>query len=459
MPVSINNIIFYTLLLLIVLSPIPFGSNRPWSWSLCALITSLLTLAWATNACWSKQKISLSLPPIVITLFLIPCTWAFLQVSTLFPESWAHPLWPMTAEILGDPVTPKISLVPDNTYTAVMRLLTYGLIFFLTFQFCRNRNRAETTLKWIAIASVVYAIYGLIIYWGHFNTILWYERAATNAVTSTFINQNSYATYAGLGLLCLMSLFLRNSAQHAGKQHSHALGRQERIERFIINSWRPLLGLMLITTALITTHSRGGFISTAVAIVLLLTLFGIRKKVTSRTLLVGIGGLVVILLLAFSISSETLLKRMDSMSSDAEGRLNVYELTTNAVQDSPWAGFGYGAFQEGFRLYRSEETTGIFDKTHNTYLENSFELGIPAVVSLLLALIGMAFITARGVFKRRRDWLYPATGLAAITLVTIHSFVDFSLQIPAVAIVFSAIMGAALAQASSSNAVNPNALT
>ena len=121
---TINNLIFYTLLLLIVLSPIPFGSNRPWSWSLCALITALLTLAWATNACWSKQKISLSLPPIVITLFLIPCTWAFLQVSTLFPESWAHPLWPMTAEILGDSVTPKISLVPDNTYTAVMRLLT-----------------------------------------------------------------------------------------------------------------------------------------------------------------------------------------------------------------------------------------------------------------------------------------------------------------------------------------------
>ena len=145
---------------------------------------------------------------------------------------------------------------------------------------------------------------------------------------------------------------------------------------------------------------------------------------------------------------------MDSVSSDAEGRINVYELTSNAVKDSPWTGFGYGAFQEGFRLYRSEETTGIFDKTHNTYLENSFELGIPAVVSLLLALIGMAFITARGVFKRRRDWLYPATGIAAITLVAIHSFVDFSLQIPAVAIVFSAIMGAALAQATSPNAVN-----
>jgi O-antigen ligase len=143
------------------------------------------------------------------------------------------------------------------------------------------------------------------------------------------------------------------------------------------------------------------------------------------------------------------------MSSDAEGRINVYELTTNAVKDSPWTGFGYGTFREGFRLYRSEETAGVFEKTHNTYIENSFEMGIPAVASLMLALISIAFITARGVFKRRRDWLYPATGFAAITLVAIHSFVDFSLQIPAVAIVFSAIMGTALAQATSSNTINP----
>ena len=448
---TINNIIFYALLLLIVLAPIPFGSNRPWSWSLCALITSVLTLAWAINACWNKQKISLSLTPMVIVLFLIPCTWAFLQASTLLPESWTHPLWPMTAAVLGESVTPTISLAPDNTITAVMRLLSYGLIFFLTFQYCRNRNRAETTLKWIAVAGVVYALYGLISYWGQFNTIHWYEGAASNGVTSTFINRNSYATYAGLGLLCLMSLFLRNSAHQARKLHAYMLGRQQRIERFIITSWLPLLGMMLITTALITTYSRGGFISTAVAAGLLLALFGIRKKVTSRTLLAAIGGLFVILLLAFSISSETLLKRMDNVLSDVEGRLDVYELTTNAVKDSPWTGFGYGAFREGFRLYRSEEIPGVIEKTHNTYIENSFELGIPAAVSLFLALIGMVLIATRGVFHRRRDWLYPATGIAATVLVAIHSFVDFSLQIPAIAIVFSAIIGAALAQATSPN--------
>ena len=356
----------------------------------------------------------------------------------------------MTAETLGEPINKTISIAPDNTHTAVMRLITYGLIFFLTFQFCRNKDKAETTLKWIATAGVLYATYGLIIHWGGFNTILWFERTAyTTDVTSTFINRNSYATYAGLGLLSLITLFLKNSTKNTGSHQSHSIGKQKRIELFINNSWRPLLGMMLITTALITTHSRGGFISTAIAIGVLLTIFGIKKKLKTKTLLAATGGLLIIFLLAYSISSEILVKRLDRISLDAEGRFNVYELTTNAINDSPRTGFGYGVFRESFRLYRSEDVSGNWGKAHNTYIENSFELGYPASISLFLAITGATIIVFRGAMYRRRNWLYPATGVAVTILVAIHSLVDFSLQIPAVGIVFSSILGIAVAQSSS----------
>ncbi|MCP4196499.1 MAG: hypothetical protein GY762_05045, partial [Proteobacteria bacterium] len=43
-----------------------------------------------------------------------------------------------------------------------------------------------------------------------------------------------------------------------------------------------------------------------------------------------------------------------------------------------------------------------------------------------------------------------ATGLAATTLVSSHALFDFSLQIPAVAITYAAIMGLAVAQSFSS---------
>ena len=42
----INTALFLLLMLLVVLSPLPLGSNREWSWALCALWAGLVGLAW-----------------------------------------------------------------------------------------------------------------------------------------------------------------------------------------------------------------------------------------------------------------------------------------------------------------------------------------------------------------------------------------------------------------------------
>jgi hypothetical protein len=51
-----------------------------------------------------------------------------------------------------------------------------------------------------------------------------------------------------------------------------------------------------------------------------------------------------------------------------------------------------------------------------------------------------------GVFQRRRDGIYPAIAVAATVLVGVHAVVDFSLQIPAVAVTYAAILGMGVAQ-------------
>ena len=443
----INTAIYYALLLLIVLAPIPFGSNREWSWSLCALMISLISLIWAVNNAWNQHNVSLSFPVLIIVLFLIPVLWAVLQAVNLMPDSWVHPLWAMTSEALDRPISATISLAPGNSLTAVMRLICYGLVFLLSFQFCRNRARAKTTLNWLAIAGIVYALYGLMIYWTHFNVFFWIEPGSKfNSLSSTFVNRNSYVTYAGLGLICLMVRSLANVSHAPGASHESLMGKQKKIEYYIFSSWKPLLGLMLITTALISTNSRGGFISVAPAVLVLLLIYVARARLKSRTRLVSVGAVLVIILLAFSTSNSSLLQRLTLVESGGAERLEVYQLTINATRDSPLMGFGYGAFEEGFRAYRSEDIQYLYDKAHNTYLENSFELGLPAASALFMALAGTLWLAIRGTIRRRRDWLYPATGVAASVLVGVHSLVDFSLQIPAVALTYAAIMGLAVAQ-------------
>ena len=93
-----------------------------------------------------------------------------------------------------------------------------------------------------------------------------------------------------------------------------------------------------------------------------------------------------------------------------------------------------------------------YDRAHNTWLENLFELGIPAALALFLSIGGLALTCLRGVRERHRDWAIPATGVAATVLVGVHALLDFSLQIPAVGILYACIMGVACAQSWSSRA-------
>lgn len=447
----VESFIFYALILLIVLSPIPNGSNRNWSWSLCALIISSLLILWVVNVLIRNRQISLSLSPVMIGLFLFPGLWAFMQASSFMPQILAHPLWSMINEVLGEAVQATISLSPDNSKIAAMRLFSYGMVFFLSFQFCRSKFHAETMLKYLAYSAVIYALYGVITHWGNINIFFWIEpETKLSSLNSTFINRNSYATYAGLGLLCLMARSITNASRHDRAAYGALMSRQAIIENYIFSNWQSLLGLMLLTTALIGTESRGGFFSVVIAVFTLQIIIVVKTKLKTKLAFASVAGVLIVVTLAFSASSNGLFKRLDLIQSESTERLNVFELTLDAIKDNPLLGAGYGGYQEGFRLYRSDEVRLVYDKTHNTYLENAFELGLPASASLLLAIFWVMVLSIKGVMRRRRDWFYPAAGVSATMLVAVHSLFDFSLQIPAIAITYAAIMGMSVAQSFSS---------
>ncbi|MEJ2535205.1 MAG: hypothetical protein P8008_07010, partial [Gammaproteobacteria bacterium] len=80
----------------------------------------------------------------------------------------------------------------------------------------------------------------------------------------------------------------------------------------------------------------------------------------------------------------------------------------------------------------------------------AFELGWPTALAQFACVAWLALVCLAGLRRRGRDWAYPATGFAATVLVAVHSTVDFSLQIPAVALLYSTILGVGVAQSYSS---------
>jgi O-antigen ligase len=363
-----------------------------------------------------------------------------------------HPLWGMNAEVLGKPLPGSISLSVQDSLSAVMRLLSYGLVFFLAFQYGRNREKALSTFRWLAFAGFAYAIYGLIIFWGEFGTLFWFFEEGYKAdVRGTFVNRNSFATYIGLSLLCAIAVFNQQVTSRRRAAFAIPVGREQRIERFILQVWKPLTAILLMTTALILTHSRGGFFSTLAGGMVLLFLLNKRQQMYSAKSKAVLGGAVLVAVLAFVLTSEVLLQRIDRLTVDSSARIEVYGMTADAIGDNPVLGFGYGTFTDSFRLYRDDRLGAHFDKTHNTYLENIFELGWPVAGVLFLCIAWLTLLCFRGAWNRGRDWVYPATGAAASVLVGIHSLFDFSLQMPGVAITYACILGVGCAQSYSSS--------
>jgi O-antigen ligase len=343
----------------------------------------------------------------------------------------------------------RISLNPEQTLTSLGRLLTYGGVFWLSLQLCRDPNRARRGLRLFVVAGFAYAIYGLLAQFSGSEQILWFrERADVAHVTSTFVNRNSYATYAGLALIGAIGLFLDSLGSLLHPEDSRRV-KAERVLRHLLGRGAPLtVAILVIATALLRTASRAGTLSTLFGLVVL-TLAMLRAGSIRRGQVVTLSIAVVITGVAvFSLSGDDLTTRLDARESGNSSRRDVYALVVRAIGDAPLLGTGYGSFPDVFPIYRDDSIRGTntWRRAHNTYLENTLELGIPAAIALFAAIGTCAGYCWLGILRRRRNWVFPSIGVATTALVAAHSSIDFSLQIPAVSIGYAFLLGLACAQ-------------
>jgi O-antigen ligase len=438
-------------LLLVLLSPLPLGSNREWSWSLAAGVAAGLTLLWLGSRRPRNALLNGSLHPAIPVLFALGCGWAIVQTTAWTPATWHHPLWTLAGEALPADLPGRISLSPDDGWTALMRLLAYALVFFLALQFGRDRARARSALGWLTLAGLAYALFGLAVYWGGLHPDwLFGERALPADLRSTFVNRNHYATWQGLTVICAIAWFYHRLATPEVQPYAVPKDREAKVEEFVLKAWRPMTALLLMVAALILTHSRGGFLASLAGVAVLLWLLDRRARSARASSRVLVLSALVVAGIAFYLTSEVLLDRIDRTDITTEERLAVFANVNRAIGDNPVLGFGYGSFADSFRLYDQNESAVHYDRAHNTWLENAFELGLPGALCLFAAMLGLALTCLRGVGRRHRDWVFPAAGVAASVLVAVHATVDFSLQLPAVAMLYALVMGVACAQSHSS---------
>lgn len=450
MGTTASTLLFRILLALVVLAPVPFGSQRPWAWSLMAVAVGALLLAWGGLVLAGRVRAPMPmrrlwLPAVPFALVLL---WSLVQTLGVVPADWRHPVWAEAAKVLGSGVPPgagSVSLDPSMTLTAVLRLATYGGVFWLAVQLGRERVRAREALVTLALAGVTYAAYGLIVHFGGWDLILWVPKwAYIGDLTATFVNRNAYGAYAGIGLLCCVALFLHGlRPRGAGDRRAYDLA-----ETLLVRALPYLTGAVVLGTALLLSHSRGAFLSAGAGTLVLLAALMKGRIVRPRIALSAMVALLLVTLLTLGMSGDGTMERLLRSSFDQEVRPDLVRQTLLAIGDAPWTGFGLGAFQPAFRLYRDGTLPGpvVFDFAHNVHLELAMDLGLPATAILYMGFGAVLAVCLAGLVRRRRDQVHPAVALGAATLVGLHGLVDFSAQMPAIAATLALLLGVGYAQ-------------
>lgn len=442
------KVVFKCLVAVVILAPLAFGADFMWTWSLIGLVVAVLLLSWAILL-WRGD--SLAVPPRriwpALVLFTLVIAWAFIQMVGWTPASWHHPLWAFTAQALGRPLEGRISLNPSAGASVVLRFLMYAGIFWLALQLCRDRERARQGVQAFAIAGALYAGYGILVKLSGTNTILWFPKYAYfNVVTSTFINRNSYATFAGLGLLATTALLdqVIREAVDTGKGLRFAL--HTALSQVLSRRWYLVAGWLALVAALLLSESRGGFISTVVGLITFFLARSLGSSAPKARLVQGGVGALLVGVIVMVMAGGPFLDRLSKTLGQTDIRGQIYARTVAAIEDAPILGTGLGTFEDTFRMYRTSDLGATVAAAHNTYLENMLELGIPAAAALFLIFGYLGFLCAVGTVVRRRDRIYPCLGLGSVVLIGTHSLVDFSMQIPADAVAACFLIGLGTSQ-------------
>jgi probable O-glycosylation ligase (exosortase A-associated) len=164
------------------------------------------------------------------------------------------------------------------------------------------------------------------------------------------------------------------------------LGRslEKRWQRRLVTVAVALTGVTVVCTL-----SRGGFLTTILAG--LLILLKLRKSIVPWLVALALGGV-----LLFALPSDVVarLKTLEDPKKEgsAAGRLHAWKVGMRMVADHPIFGVGFEGFLPNFRKYDPEITESndqieSVRVAHNTYVQVWAELGTPALICFLAMLV------------------------------------------------------------------------
>jgi O-antigen ligase len=454
-----NGLLILSFLALLVLAPLPLGANRDWAWAPLLVALGVMAILCALGL-GNRHGFSVAPDERWPLLVLLACFLAFtfvglLQVSTYAPPTGSAQFYLRARALLGQAHDLVPTLSVDQTRNTLLRGLACVLVFVIARALFREPGAARLLVYAFLVSAVLVMVYALAAQVStggcYVGSLLKKQGDYTNdrcLMSGTFANSNSFGCFAGMALAAAIALVLQERRRRRAYDADEGAGVGERLLRKLGGGVPIYLALaLLFLGAQLFSSSRAAFAVTVPVIAGLLFL-SMRGRWRSgahmrRTVIAGgVIGLVVLL-----VAGGAMLRKVSLLGEGGNfNRTVIWQSSIRAAQASPWLGWGLGSYTDIFAVYQPDEMRQANDKAHSTPIELFVEAGwLGLVPGLLMALVPWG-VCLLGAWRRNRHrYLMVAAG-AVPGIAYLHSAVDFSLQIPAIAFIAAAFLGMGWAQ-------------
>ena len=436
--------------LVVSLAPLPFGSAEPfWGAVWCALLGVALLLGAGGLGSAVKFRTPILLLLFVVAVWCVIITMQYLPAGLLTP---AGPGWVEAGHTLGDhPLVPKLAAYGEIPIAAIVPPLSLVMGLLVGLVFGAEPGFAERIYRWVAVAGLLYAGFSIFSEITNPTMLLWREKIAyVEALTGTFVNHNTAAVFFGAVAIIWYLLALRELRRTVDlsrwREPTYIFNKLKNRNVFLLGY--ALACFFAIATTFMT-RSRGGSLLTIAMIGLVTALYFIRELGSARRWLIALAGFAIAIAIVLVAAGGQLTHQIEARGIYDVGRIDAWRSSLSIVYDHPWLGTGLGTFASVFSAYRNPAAGvwGVWDHAHSTPLELLVEMGVPFSL-LVFGLWGiMLGFLVRAAIRGTGNRIYVIAGAGIGTLATLHSLVDFSLQVPGFSLVCCSLVGASIAAA------------
>ena len=340
-----------------------------------------------------------------------------------------------------------------NWYRAeaeVISLAAAGAVF-VTGRAAGLHPRSLTTVWHVLVWSLlVLAVFALFNHSGSYaGDPLQVSTFETVRLNAGFVSPNTAATLLALAALVAMGQLLYTVSHTGGRVQT----RNDLIDHIFRNALPAIFLFVIASSCLWLTGSRAGIASFAVA-VLVLTGWEYRayrrgrrrtrkRYKRMRWLIFGIVSIIA----GIAVFGEMFSNRAIEATTDAQSRLDFYQIYWQVWQERPWFGHGLGSFNRVNDSLMTQDNVamiGLMGSAHNVVLQWLIQQGIigTALMATLILSLHVPIVRAlRAKNPYSRTFLRLA--LCASALVFLHSMLDYALEIPSIMWTYSFLLGLA----------------